>query len=352
LKHTIRGRSPWLFTLLLLLLFAVVANVHPVSASSPQQGDYFRYSETTTVNNGQGSYTGYSDQTVTNGFEDVVSISGSDVQNYYNYSYQFSNSQGNTTSGSKSGDFTWSTSTDTYVNGTDNQVGYTQPIYVWFAVNPSLSVGGSFWALNTQFTIQSRNFSLFLPTEGRYVQTIEAQGTGEYQRNDAYGVFTASYTWYEYFDPTTGYIVGYNYSEQDTGSYQGQAGSFAYTDMLYVASTSYPLTTASAPATTTTAAAGASLLIPYVEIIIPVVVVVLVVALVALAVRGRRHGTTLPEHAPPPPPPAPWESKVDLGSKPTEQVVIREVAKVNCKFCGTLIPTTVDRCPYCGGPRE
>jgi rubrerythrin len=48
----------------------------------------------------------------------------------------------------------------------------------------------------------------------------------------------------------------------------------------------------------------------------------------------------------------PSESRVDLGSRPPEQVVIREVAKVNCKYCGTLIPTTVDKCPYCGGPRE
>jgi hypothetical protein len=353
-----KGLLPLLLSL--LILSAISASIHPVSAYTPKQGDSFGYSETTTVNNGQGSYTGYSDQTSYTGAEEIQSVSGSDVLTHYSYAYNFSSNQGNSSSGSKSGDFSWSTSTYTYVNGTDNQVGYSNPIYVWFAMDPSLPVGGTFWALNTHLTILSSNYSLQLPTEGRYVQTIEAKGTGQYQRNDAYGVFTATYTWYEYFDPATGYIIGYNYTEQDTGSYQGQAGGFTYTDLLYVTSTSYPLTAASVPTSTSTGS-GAFSFTPYLEVLIPVVVVVLVVGAVALAVRGRRRRSPLPEHptSPPPPPPsappptpAPWGSKVDLGSKPTEQVVIREVAKVNCRYCGTLIPTTVDRCPYCGGPRE
>jgi len=345
--------------LFLLFLFSLVASVHPVAAYAPQKGDYFRYSETATINNGQGSYSGYSDQTSTTGMEEIKSVNGSDVLSNYSYTYNFSNNQGNSTSGSKSGEFTWSTSSHTYVNGTDNQVGYTEPTYVWFAMDPSLPAGGSFSALNTHLTILSKNYSLQLPTEGgQYVRAVEAEGTGQYQRDDSYGVFSATYTWYEYFDPTTGYIIGYNYTEQDTGTFQGQAGSFTYSDTLYVTSTSYPLAAASAVSTTSTVTGEASPF-PYLAVIVWVTVGVLLVAVVALALRRRRKGSSLPEHPPspppptvPPPPPAPWESKVDLGSKPTEQVVIREVAKVNCKYCGTLIPTTVDRCPYCGAPRE
>jgi hypothetical protein len=342
----------------LLFLFAFTASVHPVLAYTPHQGDSFRYSETTNVKNGQGSYSGYSDQTVTTGMEEIKSVSGSDVLNSYSYTYNFSSNQGNSSSGSESGDFTWSTSTYTYVNGTDNQVGYSEPTYVWFAMDSSLPVGGTFSALNTHLAILSKSYSLQLPTEDRYVQTIEAEGTGQYQRTDAYGVFNATYTWYEYFEPTTGYIIGYNYTEQDTGSYQGQAGSFTYTDALYVTSTSYPLATGSAPTTTSTAT-GVISFTPYLEVLVPVVVGLLIVGAAVLAVRGRKQRRPLPEHPPsppppsaPPPPPVPWESKMDLGSKPSEQVVIREVAKVNCRYCGTLIPTTVDRCPYCGGPRE
>ena len=343
MNRSVCRRSLGPLLLSLLILTALAASVHPVSAYAPHSGDAFRYSETTTVSNGQGSYTGYSDQTLTTGEEEIQSITGNDVLTHYSYNYSFSSNQGNSSSGSKSGDYSWSTGTFTYVNGTDNQVGYSEPIYVWFAMDPSLPVGGTIWALNTHLVILASNYSLQLPTEGKYVQTIEAKGTGQYQRNDAYGVFTATYTWYEYFDPATGYIIGYNYTEQDTGSYQGQAGGFTFTDVLYVTSTSYPLS--ATPAPTTTTATGALTFTPYLEVLIPVVVVVIIVGVLALAVRGRRQRGPLPEHPPsvpppgpsapppPPPPPEPWGSNVNLGSKPSEQVVIREVAKVACKYC-------------------
>ena len=352
--------------LVCLLSLAVVAGIHPVSAYTPQKGDFLNYSETIAVDSGQGSYVGYTDQTQVTGMEQMNSVSGSDVSASFGYSYQYSNNEGSSTSTSTSGDYVWSSSSFTYVNGTDNQVGYSSPVYVWFAMNPSLPVGGTLYILNTQFTVLSKNYSLQLPTEGnRYVQTIEVRGTGQYQRNDSYGVFTASYTWNEYFDPSTGYIVGYNDVEQDVGQYQGQTGSFAYTDDLYVTSTSYPLVPASATSTSSTSVStstgtGIAELAPYLGYLaaLVVVIVILVLAIVIYAATRRRRKDSLPEHpyAPGAPPPAPsstpWESKVDLGSKPTEQVVIRDVAKVNCKYCGTLIPTTVDRCPYCGAPRE
>jgi hypothetical protein len=342
---------------LLLIAIAMSANLHSVSAYAPQKGDYFEYSQTSTVSSGQGSYAGYTDKTQTTGVERMNSVSGSTVSAFYSESYQYSSSQESATSGSSSGNYTWSSDSFTYVNGTDNQAGYSKPTYVWFAMNPSLAVGDTFYALNTEFTVISKNYSLQLPTEGnKYVQTIQAEGTGQYQRNDAYGLFNASYTWYEYFDPTTGYIVGYNYVEQDNGQYQGQAGSFAYTDTLYVTSTSYELALASALITNN----GASLagIGPYLDYLVVLAVVLFIIAIAVYAAARRRRRGSLPRHPytsytpPPAPPPTPSESNIDLGSKPPQQVVIREVAKVNCKYCGTLIPTTVDKCPNCGGPRE
>ena len=332
-----------------LVTIAILATANPVSAYAPQSGDFFNYSENITVNNGGGSYTGYTDQTHTTGMEKMNSVSGNNVSASYSYSFQFSNNLGSSNSSSSSGSYTWSSSAFTYVKGTDNQVGYASPVYVWFAMNPSLPVGGSFYVLNTQFTVQSKNYSLQLPTQGnQYFQTIQAKGTGQYQRNDEYGLFTASYTWYEYFDPSTGYVVGYNYVEQDNGSYQGQAGSFTYADNLYVTSTSYNLAPGIAPANSGLLGLSAYLILASVAILFVAVIAV-------YALRRRRRMDTLPEH-PPSPPSAPsstpWESRIDLGSKPPQQVVVRDVAKVNCKYCGTLIPTTVDRCPYCGGPRQ
>jgi hypothetical protein len=238
-------------------------------------------------------------------------------------------------------------------------------------MNTSLPVGATFYILNTEFTVLSKNYTFQLPTENKYVQTIRAEGIGTYQRNDSYGVFTASYTWYEYFDPATGYIVGYNYIEQDTGNYQGQSGSFTYTDNLYVTNTSYSLTLASAPTGVTSATSTSSTtpsaapIDPFFVSIAVVIALLFAFAIIFVATRRRKGGKkdTLPKHPyppttpPPSPPPAsstttPWESKIDLGAQPPQQVVIRDVAKVNCKFCGTLIPSTADTCPYCGAPRQ
>ncbi len=352
-----------------LLVLSTVANAHVASAYTPQRGDYFRYSENTTVNNGQGVYTGYTDQLQTTGMEQMNSVNGSIVSASYSYSYQYSNNQGSSTSSSSSDSYTWSSSNYTYASGTDNQVGfggikYSRPLYIWFAMNTSLSVGSTFYVLNTHFTMLSKNYSFQLPTENKYVQTIQAEGTGQYQRNDSYGTFTASYTWYEYFDPSTGYIVGYNYVEQDNGQFQGQVGSFTYTDDLYVTSTSYSLIPANLPttvSTTSTTSQAIAVAIPWylVYLVATIVIVALVVIIAAYAAARKRRGReTLPKHpypptSPPPSPPStPFPSNVDLGSKPPEQVVIKEVAKVNCKYCGTLIPTTADRCPYCGAPRQ
>jgi len=358
LRDQVKAIGAVFFIMLLILGFA--SAVRPVSGYAPMQGDSFNYSETISVNNGQGSYTGYTDQTIVNGVEQVSSATASLVSSSFSFSYQYTSSQGNSSSYSSSGKYTWAPGNFTCVTGTDNQVGYSKPTYVWFAMNPALPVGASFYSLNTHMTVLSRNYSLQLPTEDKFVQTIQAQGTGEYQRDDSYGIFTATYTWTEYFDPTTGYIVGYNYVEQDNGEYQGLAGGFTYTDDLYVTTTSYALALGS-PSTTTTSS-GPLGSAPYAIYALLLVAIVVMIAVVFYAARKSGRGEHIPKHpenmppSPPPPPPtaptAPSASQIDLGSKPGEQVVIREVAKVNCKFCGTLIPTTAETCPYCGAPRQ
>ena len=240
-----------LFDSSLCLTIAVAAsNSRPVSAYAPQKGDYFNYSETITVNNGQGSYTGYTDQTQVSGMEQMNSVAGSNVSASYSFSYQYSNNQGSSTSYSSSGKYTWSPSSFTYVNGTDNQVGLLEADLRLVRHEPHPS--GRRHLLCSEHSIHGAVEELQPATayrRNKYIQTIQAEGTGQCQRSDSYGVFTASYTWHEYFDPTTGYIVGYNYVEQDSGQYQGQAGSFTYTDDLYVTSTSYNLALASAPPT-------------------------------------------------------------------------------------------------------
>ena len=346
-----------------LVLSLPVIQVHAAAGYVPHQGDHFSYYEVENLGNGTGSYAGYSEHSVVNGTEQVNGVSGNGtVSAYYSYSWTWSNSSGTRETGSQSGSYTFSSTTFLYVKGTDDQTGYVNP-YVWFAMNSSIPKDGTFYLLNTRMTVISRNYSYHLPTQDRNVAVISAQGTSSYLRNDQYGQFAAGYTWNAYFDPSTGYIVGYGYVEHDTNSSSGDG--FTYTDDLYVTSTSYPLT-AGGPSTTSTSmtssstgstATGGSTLPPSQDlgyIADAVIVVVIVVVLIAIALSRRGRKTTLPKHSPQPfrePSPSPPISLTPKERPPVQQVVIREVAKVNCRYCGTLIDSTADVCPHCGAPR-
>src|SRR5208282_1214070 len=117
--------------------------------------------------------------------------------------------------------------------------------HVWFFMDNTLTEGATFYVFNTQMTVVNTSYSYDLGTAaGGYVTTIYSQGSGSYERNDAYGILTATFTWKMYSDPTTGYVVGYSYVEQDSNS---TGNGFTWTDSLRVTHTSYTLTPGSAP---------------------------------------------------------------------------------------------------------
>jgi hypothetical protein len=203
--------------------------------------------------------------------------------------------------------------------------------------------GGTFSSLNTQMTVLDQNYSYQL--QNRYVQSIHGQGSSNYQRNDVYGKFNAAYTWDSYFDPKTGYIIGYSYVEHDTDN---SGNGFTWTDNLYVTTTSYSLATATAPANT-----GFSQLIALIVGLVVILFIIIIIVAIVVVLRRRRG---LPQHAvdysrvpSPYVPPAP--QTIDLEPKQSpQQVVIKEVAKVRCKYCGALVDSTAAVCPVCGGP--
>ena len=43
----------------------------------------------------------------------------------------------------------------------------------------------------------------------------------------------------------------------------------------------------------------------------------------------------------------PVPQPVSLGQQP--QIIVREIVKIPCKYCGSLIENTQTRCPFCGG---
>ena len=91
-----------------------------------------------------------------------------------------------------------------------------------------------------------------------------------------------------------------------------------------------------------------------------VLVVVIVVVVLALSRRSRR-GPPLPRHSAggmpsygaPPAGPAPPPIRLAPGDQPQiQQVVVKEVVKVKCAYCGSLIDSTAEKCPFCGATRS
>jgi hypothetical protein len=343
----------------LILPAAVSAAPAPASAHYlPRAGDEFRYTEEIVLNDGQGDYSSYTEHTFTNGSISVNSVASNEsATTQYAWSANYFNNSGGSEHSTLSGWFGWSGSSFLYVNGTDDQTGYTNPS-VWFFVNNLVSVGGSVTLLNSPMQVIATGATYPMASSSTgYVVAIEAEGNGSYQRDDSYGNFQASYTWIAYFDPGTGYIIGYSYVEHDTNA---SGDGFTMTDTLSDTQTSFPLTAASAPPPP--AASSSS---PFSEtvVVILVVVIVVVIAVVILALRSRRRSTgmapaTIPRHSGPSAPAyppnygAPPPVHLVPGGQPAiQQIVIRETVKVPCRFCGTLMDSTATVCPQCGAPR-
>jgi len=333
-----------------------------VTSYVPHVGDHFSYYEVTDLGSGTGDYTGYSEHATYNGLETMngVNTDGT-VSAHYSYSYNWSNSTGTIETGNPSGDFTFSPVNFLYVNGSDDQTGYVNPT-VWFVMDNSIPVGGTFSLLNTEMVVISKNYSYHLPSQGRNVNVIFSQGDSSFVRNDVYGHFSATYTWKAYFDPSTGYIVGYGYDEHDTDT---SGTGFTYSENLYVTSTSYPLTASSAnntsEVTPSPAVSNPGGTTPgpilYVGFIagLALFIVVVVIIIILIYAFSRRSRKTIPQHPyqqqPPPPGPPPENIILTPKQPPAQQIVIKEVVKVKCRYCGALIDATAETCPICGAPR-
>ena len=399
----------------------------PASGHVPQLHDALAFSETISVLGGYGNYSGYTETDTLTGTLNVTAVlpDGNDTV-AYNYTGHYANSQGLSYPWTSKGTFTFSARTFDYVQGTDNQTGASGE-GVWFLMNRSLSVGGTFEPLGTSLTVDSLGVSYLDPATHEAAKAIYADGTGRYLRDDAYGRFNASYDWQAFFDPSTGYILGEDYAEIDA---DGHGDGFVYTDTLEVTKTSFPLTASAPPtryavdfpesglasgavwtltfdgtprsgtgtievpdvtngtylyganasgytaaptvdflavngattaptvvfASSSSSPGNAALLYALVAVVVVIVLVLLLYALVRRARRAHplpRHSAGgRPNYAPPPPGPAPPPISLAPSDQPwIQQVVVKEVVKVNCRYCGSLIDSTAETCPFCGATR-
>jgi hypothetical protein len=353
---------------LVTLLLLGSAGAVPTGAAShyvPRAGDSFAYTETITVTNGTGDYAGYTETSAINGSLTVTAVAPNDTASASYYSRDvYTNDSGGNDVYVESGTFSFSASTFLYVHGTDGQSG-ANGSEVWFYIDNTAANGTPISLVGTPMTIESTDVNYALGTAaGNEVVAVYALGSGTYTRNDSYGTFSAQYVWKAFYDPSTGYVIGYSYSEEDTNS----SSSFSYLDVLKVTSTTYPLTVATSPPSGgSSSSSGSTLAGPLVIGAIALVVLVVIVVVIVLVLRSRHRGPgRLPTHSargqvrfptsgPPPgsfggapPPPV---SLTPSGQPAVQQIVIKETVKVNCRYCGALIDTTAEKCPFCGANR-
>ena len=164
-------------------------------------------------------------------------------------------------------------------------------------MNNSLTSGNSFFLLNTKMNLVSTDYSYGPPTmSGKYFRTsvrrrerlLPAEQRLRHLRRSVAN-------WQSFFDPSTGYIVGYVYSETRP---DGTTSGFTLTDSLAVTNTSYALTQAAAPPASSSGGGLTNLEIAIIAIVVLIVIIVVIYAVVSAA--RRRIGSspsTRPEGA-------------------------------------------------------
>jgi hypothetical protein len=271
----------------------------------------------------------------------------------YNYSCSIISTAGRVFNPNEgSGKFTFSSLTCKYVNGTDNETGYNSPS-VWFYINASSSNGKTISLLDTNMTVISSNYSYKTGKGQSPLATIYVKGTGSCQRVFSHQTFSATYSWQAYFDKSTGFIVSYGYFQNDTNS---NGNSFSCSNKLIVSSSSYGvhLVPQTAPTPKTT--------FPFTDVIFSIIAIFIVAILIVLLVSRHGRNNKLSKHSNTRPGVTsnmnndntadgkPLDFKPESGG--TEQIVIKEIVKVKCEYCGALIDSTAKKCPFCGAPRN
>jgi len=215
----------------------LAACASPVSAQ-PAQGDIFEYEYTQEVDDGSGGYYGWWEKTVSHGRYYVTSVSDGKVEMtaLYGWYYDASDSP-KTPVHYVAENFSYSAETRHYVYGYDLDVDYGPDPSVWFWVPTGMSVGQQVHILNSTFTVESTDatvWSDWLPK--RAIMLVE-RGSG--MRDDVYGQMSYTYTDRYYMDKDTGYIIAERYTEHDTGWWAGHSSSFDWTEKYDITSSSY-----------------------------------------------------------------------------------------------------------------
>ncbi len=210
----------------------------PAVAGSPRTGDFFEFEQTTTVNQGYGYYyEGYTETTHSHYRYTVQSATSSKATVAGTGSWTYSNSTGGSLSGNEPYTIVFFLMNRTYLSGIDVGVADPASAKVWFWIPVPVAVGQSLYVLDEPLTVKSTGVTYWI---GAVPHTaILLEGTGSYLRNDVYGTFEATYDDKLYFDPTSGFVLGEQYTETDTGTGSYIGNGFTNSTSLTVSSSSY-----------------------------------------------------------------------------------------------------------------
>lgn len=207
----------------------------PAVAGTPQPNDFFEFDQRTSVDSGAGNYTGYSEVTQSHYRYSIQSVSGDTVTVLGTGSWTYTNTLGQSETGGESYHPVFSLSNRSYLSGIDVVVIDRTAAKIWFWIPVPVTVGQSLYVLDEPMTVQSLSATFWIGAVPH--SAILLEGRGQYDRYDVYGKFTATYSDKYYFDPNTGFVVGEQYTEQDTDGYNG----FTNTTSLTVTASSYPV---------------------------------------------------------------------------------------------------------------
>ncbi len=261
-----KGRTLGVCALLLAVLMSLstVLPAASTAAAAPAVGDYFEYDYNSYVDHGTGTYYGYTDKMLSSSRYVVSEVSGDVVTFKATGSWTFQGSDGGYDSGILDQNVSFSMTTRRYVGPIDVDGSYIDPA-IWFWIPTDVKKGQSIRILDDEFKVASTSKTIWIGMVPHKV--IQLTASGSYARDDAYGMFQATYDDSYCFDKETGYIVSEEYVEHDsTGS-----ASFRYVAHVDVTSSSY-----STPVDWLT--------ISIVYILVPVIIVLVVL----LVLRWRR----------------------------------------------------------------
>jgi len=249
--HRRRGRSGSMFKNIIQSLAALVITVAmvlvvlapTVAAGAPEEGAYFEYEYEQWVEKGSGAYYGYKETTEGKGRYEVRTVGEEEITVKFKRQWTFDNNEGQYDASSETGIISFHREERYY---TSERIDLDDPLYTrmdpedlaqWIWIPTDVEKGDTIWILDDWWTVTDTDKTLWVGWTPR--KLIELTSSGDWSRNDDYGVFEYSYTDRLYFSQDNGMFYAERYEEHDVGTWEGDYATFDLHIKIDVTDASY-----------------------------------------------------------------------------------------------------------------